>query len=88
MEHRLHEIVRMAELGRFVGLQRTQIQQLIAKGAFPRPVRLSQRRLGFLKSELIEWQQARIAQSREVSKSQGGATPHDKQGVGPGAVRT
>jgi prophage regulatory protein len=65
----LHKIIRLAELSQFCGLKRTQIQQLIADGKFPRPVKLSARRKGWLESELISWQQARIAQRDAADQS-------------------
>ena len=58
---RLHKIIRLAELPQFCGLRRTQIETLIAGGTFPRPVKLSARRKGWLEAELITWQQTRIA---------------------------
>lgn len=62
MDHRLHKIVRLADLSQFCGLRRTQIELLIAEGKFPRPVKLSARRKGWLEAELIIWQQQHIAQ--------------------------
>jgi prophage regulatory protein len=62
MHHQLHKIIRLAELPQFCGLRRTQIEQLIAEGKFPRPVKLSARRKGWLETEVISWQQQRIAQ--------------------------
>jgi prophage regulatory protein len=59
---RLHKIVRLNELPAFVGLRRTQIDELVKQGQFPRPVKLSARRKGWLEHELISWQQARIAE--------------------------
>jgi predicted DNA-binding transcriptional regulator AlpA len=46
-----------------VGLKRTQIQELIARGEFPRPVPLSDsgRAIGWLEHELVAWQQRRLA---------------------------
>jgi prophage regulatory protein len=64
----LQRIVRLAELPQFCGLRRTQIEQLIAEGKFPRPVKLSARRKGWLESELIIWQQERVAErDRDVT---------------------
>jgi prophage regulatory protein len=67
---RLHKIIRLAELHQFCGLKRTQVQTLIAAGKFPRPVKLSERRKGWLESELITWQQARIARRDETGAVQ------------------
>ena len=62
MDQQLHKIVRLADLSQFCGLKRTQIEQLIADGKFPRPVKLSARRKGWIEAELIAWQQRCIAQ--------------------------
>jgi prophage regulatory protein len=57
----LEEILRRADLPRYTGLQRTQIDDLIKHGKFPRPVRLSERRIGWLAREVAAWQASRIA---------------------------
>ena len=62
MTEHLTRIIRLAELPQFCGLKRTQIDQLIEERKFPRPVKLSARRKGWLESELIVWQQQRIAE--------------------------
>jgi prophage regulatory protein len=61
-EH-LHRIIRLRDLSDFVGLKRTQIDALIIRGEFPRPIKLNDngRAKGWLEAELIAWQQARIA---------------------------
>jgi prophage regulatory protein len=59
---RLHRVIRLADLPDYVGLRRTQIDELIKQGQFPRPVKLSTRRKGWLEDELIVWQQARISE--------------------------
>jgi len=58
---RLHRVVRLADLPMFTGLHRTQIDTLIARGEFPRPVKLSTRRKAWLESEIAAWQATRIA---------------------------
>jgi prophage regulatory protein len=59
---RLHRIVRRRELPRFVGLQRTQIDELIKRGEFPRPIELSDsgRAIGWIEDELAAWQRKRL----------------------------
>jgi prophage regulatory protein len=57
----LEEILRRADLPRYTGLQRTQVDDLIKQGKFPRPVRLSERRIGWLAREVAAWQASRIA---------------------------
>jgi prophage regulatory protein len=57
----LHKMIRSADLPNYTGLKRTQLDQLIKAGQFPRPVRLSARRKAWIEAELIAWQQSRIA---------------------------
>ena len=59
----LHRIIRMRDLPDYVGLKRTQIEELIKRGEFPKPVPLSDtgRAKGWLEHELISWQQERLA---------------------------
>jgi prophage regulatory protein len=57
----LRKMVTRKELGQFTGgLTRSALEAMIAKGEFPRPVRLSTRRFCWLESELISWQSKRI----------------------------
>jgi prophage regulatory protein len=61
-EDKLQRIILSAGLTDACGLRRTQIDALIAAGRFPKPVKLSARRKGWLESEIIRWQRARIAE--------------------------
>ena len=58
----LHRIIRLRELPTWVGLQRSQIDELISNGEFPKPIKLNDtgRAKGWLEHEIIEWQQKRI----------------------------
>jgi prophage regulatory protein len=58
----LHRIIRLRDLPTYVGLGRTQIETLIKEGRFPKPVKLSTRRIAWLESEIIAWQQQRIGE--------------------------
>jgi prophage regulatory protein len=58
---RLQRVLRKWELPAFVGLKKTQIDELMKNGAFPRPIKLSDRAIAWLEDEIVEWQQARIA---------------------------
>jgi prophage regulatory protein len=61
--HRLNRMYRLRDLPQFVGLRRTQIGELIKLGKFPRPVSLSDggRAVAWLESDLLSWQNTRIA---------------------------
>jgi prophage regulatory protein len=54
-------IIRKKELPKFTGLQRTAIDDLIRVGSFPKPIPLGERSVGWLESEVLEWQASRIA---------------------------
>jgi predicted DNA-binding transcriptional regulator AlpA len=56
-------MIRPRELPHYVGLRRTQIGELIKAGQFPEPVPLSDsgRAIAWLESDLVTWQNARIA---------------------------
>lgn len=53
--------LRIADVCRVTGLPQSTIYEMAARGAFPKQVRLSPRAVGWLESEILEWQQARIA---------------------------
>ena len=54
--------LRIAEVERVTGLPRATIYEMVGKGRFPRQVRLSPRAVGWLESEISEWQATRIAE--------------------------
>jgi prophage regulatory protein len=63
----LHRIILFRDLPQFTGLAETRLNELIAVGRFPQPVKLSERRKGWIESEVISWQQARIAERDRAS---------------------
>ena len=48
------------ELPQYCGLRRTQIEAKIERGEFPKPVRLSERRLAWLERDIAAWQAEQI----------------------------
>jgi prophage regulatory protein len=58
----LERIILDRDLPKYVGLKETRRDELIAQGKFPPPVKLSDRRKGWLESEILAWQQARISE--------------------------
>jgi prophage regulatory protein len=58
----LNRIIRKKDLPKFTGLQRTTIDDLIRIGSFPKPIPLGKRSVGWLESELLDWQRARVAE--------------------------
>jgi predicted DNA-binding transcriptional regulator AlpA len=61
VEH-LNKIIRRRDLPDYVGLRLTVIDELIAKGEFPKPISLtdSGRAVGWVEVEVWAWQQQRL----------------------------
>jgi prophage regulatory protein len=62
----MHTILRLPEVMRSTGLSRSTIYLRIAQGAFPKPVSLGGRAVGWLEAEIQEWLQQQIEASRKV----------------------
>jgi predicted DNA-binding transcriptional regulator AlpA len=56
-----HHVLREAELSALDGLRKTQRAELIRRGLYPAPVRISARRKVWLAHEIADWQALRIA---------------------------
>jgi prophage regulatory protein len=50
---------RRRELPAFTGLKRTAINEAMARGEFPKPVRVGASAVAWLESDLVAWQQER-----------------------------
>lgn len=57
----LQKILRLRELTAVTGLKRSAIYAQIAEGTFPKPIPLGERAVGWLESDIENWQQERIA---------------------------
>jgi prophage regulatory protein len=55
-------LIRKKDLYAYTGLHRTQIQQAINAGTFPKPVHVGARIVAWRGSEIEEWQKARAAE--------------------------
>ena len=64
----LRRILRLYEVEAATGKKRSQIYDDMAQGKFPQPVPVGERAVGWIESEILEWQEARIAK-RDSSKS-------------------
>lgn len=58
------QILKLEEVKTTVGLSSSSIYRLIQSGKFPAPIKLSERSSGWLKSEVSQWIDNRIAASR------------------------
>ena len=62
----MHTILRLPEVKKSTGLSRSTIYMRISQSAFPKPVSLGGRAVGWLEAEIQEWLQRRIEASREA----------------------
>jgi prophage regulatory protein len=58
----VQRILRRPQVEHVTGLKRSSIYGQIAEGAFPRPIKLSQKSVGWVETEIAEWQKRRIAE--------------------------
>lgn len=67
----LNRFVRRDEVMRFCGLKQTALQDMLAKGEFPQPIKLNDtgRAVAWLESDLREWQNARILKARQTTEA-------------------
>jgi prophage regulatory protein len=65
---RLQRIIRRRNLHAFVGLGRTQLDQMIKRGEFPAAIKLNDggRAVGWLEGEVLEWQRQRMSKRDDV----------------------
>ena len=67
----INSILRRKQVESRTGLSRSTIYLRIKEGSFPKPISLGARAVGWLESEIEEWLDNQIKQSRNVA--QGGA---------------
>lgn len=49
------------------GIPGSSLYEMMAKGSFPKPVRVSPRRVGWIESEVDEWQKQRVAERDDAN---------------------
>ena len=64
---RTERFFRIKEVQDFSGLSRSQIYALVARGEFPRQVKVSEKASGWLLSELEAWMSERVANRNRAS---------------------
>ncbi len=53
------------------GLSRSTLHCLLSKNEFPKPIKLSERTVGWIESEIEDWLTARIEHSRTATAAKG-----------------
>lgn len=69
LDTHMTQILRPREVFKRTGLSRSQIYADIAAGKFPKPIRLSARRVGFVEEEIENWILERIRVRDETKSS-------------------
>ncbi|EJA5009149.1 helix-turn-helix transcriptional regulator [Salmonella enterica] len=60
-----NNLLRMSEIMRRTGYGKAWIYRLISQGKFPRPVKIGSRAIAFVESEVDDWINQRIEESRQ-----------------------
>jgi len=60
-------ILRLKQVKARTGLSRSTIYLRVSQGAFPKPVNLGARAVGWIESEISDWLTGRIAASRKAA---------------------
>ena len=63
-------ILRRPDVQRATGLSRSTIYELMARGEFPQPVKLSARAVGWPEDKIREWQSTRVSARRRPSTNE------------------
>ena len=61
-----YKIIRLNEVKVITGLSRSTIYLRMAEGKFPQQISLGSRAVGWINSEIIDWLEHRISESRGV----------------------
>ncbi len=61
------QILRGPEVDKEYGVSKTARYELIKQGVFPKPIKLGPRSVGWLRSELDAWVEARVAERDETA---------------------
>lgn len=58
------EFIRLHEVKKLTGLSTATIYRMAASGKFPKQVKLGEHAVAWVKAEVLQWGQERVAQSR------------------------
>jgi prophage regulatory protein len=61
------QVLRAADVARVTGLHRVTIYRRMARGLFPKPIRLGPNSVGWLRDEIDDWFVARIAEREKAN---------------------
>ncbi len=58
-------ILKLPEVKSLTALSRSTIYAKAKDGTFPKPIKLSERSVGWLEREILEWLEKRVSESRK-----------------------
>lgn len=64
MSSKSQRLIRMHQVLERIGLGKAWVYKLIAQRKFPQPIKIGSRSIAFLESEIDDWIDQRIAESR------------------------
>ena len=76
----IRRILRKPDVKQVTGLGNSQIYELIARGEFPRPVKLSAQAVGWFEDEIAQWQEQR-------PRTAPGIAPRDRKRRDPSTTK-
>ena len=63
----VHKILRLPDVIERVGFSRSSIYAFVGNGTFPKPVQIGIRAVGWLDSDVDDWLNAKIEQSKQTN---------------------
>ena len=57
-------VLRRKQVQHITGLSRSSIYAKVSEGTFPKPIKLSERSVGWLEHEIQQWLQSRVSATR------------------------
>lgn len=60
MKKKEYKLLQLEDVMAMVGMSRSGLYQIMNKGQFPRPIKIGDRRTGWLKSDIDDWFEERI----------------------------
>lgn len=67
-----YRVLRRREVEQRVGMARSSLYAAVARGEFPRPVKLGGRSVAWIEREIAEWIAARIAERDAAARTEAG----------------
>jgi len=61
MTHQLRTVLRRQKVQEVTGLACSTIYKMMSRGKFPRPIRIAEKSVGWLETDIAEWQRQCVA---------------------------